>query len=184
MKSEREKPTISGLGKNRKIIRMRRKSLRGKYFLSIFGLLATPANAQVKFTLGSTSSKVEQVADFDNYYYDTWEITQCGDYWSNYGYLESEHPFLPHTSCMYNVTASEDLEIRLPIVQLHVTERCVKDNVQIYVGSSLLDWICEEKNSFNDWVKLGSNQFGVYFEGLVLYKKRKNKNSLVYILSI
>ena len=52
-----------------------------------------------------------------------------------------------------------------------MTERCVKDNVQIYVGSSLLDWICEEQNSFNDWVKLGSNQFGVYFEGLVLYKK-------------
>ena len=55
--------------------------------------------------------------------------------------------------------------------KLHVTERCVKDNVQIYVGSSLLDWICEEQNSFNDWVKLGSNQFGVYFEGLVLYEK-------------
>ena len=66
MKSEREKPTISGLGKNRKIIRMRRKSLRGKYFLSIFGLLATPAYSQVKFTLGSTSSKVEQGTEWKN----------------------------------------------------------------------------------------------------------------------
>ena len=66
------------------------------------------------------------MSDFDNYYYDTWEITQCGDYWSNAGYLESEHPFLPHTSCMYNVTASEDLEIRLPIVQESSSKKKLK----------------------------------------------------------
>ena len=75
MKTEREKPKISGLDKNRKIMRMRRPSLRGKYFSNlkifdskiffIFGLLAAPVSGTVKFTLGSTSSKVEQGMEWD-----------------------------------------------------------------------------------------------------------------------
>ena len=46
------------------------------------------------------------------------------------------------------------------------TYRCVYDNVQLYVGSDLLSWLCTEEADWMKWRKLHSSQFGIYFEGL------------------
>ena len=46
------------------------------------------------------------------------------------------------------------------------TYRCVYDNVQLYVGSEMLSWLCTEEADWMKWRKLHSSQFGIYFEGL------------------
>merc|ERR1711920_1219090 len=46
------------------------------------------------------------------------------------------------------------------------TYRCVYDNVQLYVGSDMLSWLCTEEADWMKWRKLHSSQFGIYFEGL------------------
>lgn len=133
--------------------------------LAFFLPVVAGTGSGVTFTLGSTNSKISVVEDED-YLYDTWEVTQCGVYFTNLGSFESEHPFMPKTACMYNVTANEKLEVRIPKLEIKETYRCIEDNVQIYSGSDLLDWICETQNKYSDeWVKIDSNQFGVYFEG-------------------
>merc|ERR1712131_496614 len=51
-------------------------------------------------------------------------------------------------------------------IQMRETYRCVYDNVQLYVGSDMLSWLCTEEAEWMKWRKLHSSQFGIYFEGL------------------
>jgi len=118
------------------------------------------------FTLGSTRSEVSNDLSDKDYVYDIWETTQCGLYHHHEGVVESEHPFLRGTSCMYNVTSDYPIEVRFTKIQLKETYRCINDNVQLYVGSELLTWLCTEKKNWMKWRKLNSKQFGIYFEGL------------------
>lgn len=56
-----------------------------------------------------------------DYVYDIWETTQCGLYHHHEGVVESEHPFLRGTSCMYNVTSDYPIEVRFTKIQERVT---------------------------------------------------------------
>jgi len=118
------------------------------------------------FTLGSTRSEISNDLSDKDYVYDIWETTQCGLYHHHEGVVESEHPFLRGTSCMYNVTSDYPIEVRFTKIQLKETYRCIYDNVQLYVGSELLTWLCSEQKKWTKWRKLNSKQFGIYFEGL------------------
>ncbi|CAG5110488.1 Oidioi.mRNA.OKI2018_I69.chr2.g4887.t1.cds [Oikopleura dioica] len=143
------------------------------FLLGLIGLKST--EAVPTFTLGSTGGKTNEApvdyddlfSNYDSYYnYNYYGAipTQCGLSFDDEGYFESEHPYMARTSCMYNVTASEEIEIRVSRLQLEVTEDCLYDNIQVYTGHDMLSVFCGE-NPYQEWTKIDSRQFGVFFDG-------------------
>jgi len=144
--------------------------------LILFGSLWRSSKGVPTFTLGSTSGKSDQaLVDYDDvlsnydYSYDYYNNygsipSQCGLSYEDSGYFESIHPYLARTSCLYNVTASEELEVRISRLQLEVTEDCLYDNIQVYSGHEMLSLSCGE-NPYKEWTKIKAKHFGIFFDG-------------------